>query len=162
MSVNIWYIVDKKSLKWQEKIEIFQIWTTARSHVRFFILFYFFKPSVFFFKLTTLLTESLPAPSRQMAVVSTKAILSCSKKTQTTTRKSPNQDGGARDSISTVHGSQSPRISHPEGKRKLELARTSSLTVLLCPKYTMCAMLFGKWRFLVNLIARPANLTVRG
>ena len=38
-------------------------------------------------------------------------------------KKTPqNQDGGARDSISTVHGSQSARISHPEGKDELQPA----------------------------------------
>ena len=54
------------------------------------------------------------------------------KKTQTTTRKPQNQDGGARDSISTVHGSQSPRISHPEGKLKLRLSYINRPTTLSC------------------------------
>lgn len=58
------------------------------------------------------------------------------KEKQTTTRISQNQDGGAGDSISAVHGSQSPRISHPEGKQKLKLTNSDSdISPVLCELY---------------------------
>lgn len=100
-----------------------------------------------------------------MAVLRTLAILSWSGKTQTTTRKPQNQDGGAGDSISTVHGSQSTRISHLEGKPNEKSLDTDRQSILVAALFFFARDVILKmeiiWSFDIETseLVREANIS---
>lgn len=100
-------------------------------------------------------------PRQQGALQSAEAILSSPKKHKQPQERQKNQDGGARDSIPTVDGSQSPRISHPEGKRRPNRVYVDLRVSAERPQHRMHSTLLGKRGLSVNLTARPASLTGR-
>lgn len=87
-------------------------------------------------------------------------------KTQTTTRKPQNQDGGAGDSISTVHGSQSTRISHLEGKGNDKPLHTDGRSILKAVLFCLHLTSFWKWRLfapfdiVTSELVREANISM--